>query len=375
MFRVIGLIDMDAFYASVEQRDRPELRGKPVIVGSPPTQRGVVCAASYEARVFGVRSAMPSVTAGRLCPEGVFIRPNMERYRAESRLVMQIVARCGAMIEQVSVDEAYLDLSAFCQGRDADDSLRRALPVAREIKEAIRAERQLTASIGIAANKLLAKLASDQHKPDGLTLIEELNKAAFLRPLPVRALHGVGQVTARQLNQAGIETIGDLQNYAGDLRSVAGSFGPVLRRYAFGEDDRPLDLGGEAKSISSENTFLKDTADRKILRSTLRAQAAELAGELQEKQLAAKTITVTVRYGDFTRRSRQLTIEDPTAEASAIYRFGCHLLARHKLVNRPLRLIGLGVSHLTPPRQQLQLPLENPRLTHATASHIKRSVE
>src|SRR5271163_1225008 len=213
---------MDAFYASVEQRDHPELRGQPVIVGSPPTQRGVVCAASYEARAFGVRSAMPSVTAGRLCPAGIFIRPNMERYREESRRVMEIVARRGAAIEQVSVDEAYLDLSAFCQGADADDSLRLAVPVAREIKAAIRTERKLTASIGIAANKLLAKLASDQHKPDGLTLIEESKKVVFLRPLPVRVLHGVGQVTAGQLNRAGIETIGDLQDYAGDIRKVAG---------------------------------------------------------------------------------------------------------------------------------------------------------
>jgi DNA polymerase-4 len=271
---------------------------------------------------------------------------------------MQIVARRGAVIEQVSVDEAYLDLSAFCQGRDVDESLRLALPVAREIKEAIRAERELTASIGIAANKLLAKLASDQHKPDGLTLIEESKKVAFLRPLPVRVLHGVGLVTARQLNEAGIETVGDLQDYAGDIRAVAGSFGPILRRYAFGQDDRPLDLSSEVKSISSENTFLKDTADRRVLRSTLREEAAEIAAELQEKQLAAKTIQVTVRYGDFTKRTRQITIEDPTAEGGAIYRLGCHLLARHKMVNCPLRLIGLSVSNLMPPRAQLQFPLE-----------------
>src|SRR6267142_3236939 len=161
MFRVIGLIDMDAFYASVEQRDDPALRGKPVIVGSPPTQRGVVAAASYEARKFGVRSAMPSVTAGRLCPSGIFVRPNMDKYRAESRVIMEIVARTGASIEQMSVDEAYLDLSPFCQGETADDSLRGAVPVAREIKETIRDERHLTASIGIASNKLLAKLAAD----------------------------------------------------------------------------------------------------------------------------------------------------------------------------------------------------------------------
>jgi DNA polymerase-4 len=350
-------MDMDAFYASVEQRDHPELRGKPVIVGSPPTQRGVVCAASYEARKFGVRSAMPSVTAGRLCPSGVFIWPNMARYREESRQVMGIVAESGATIEQVSVDEAYLDFSAVCQGPGPDESLRAALPLARAIKEQIRAARQLTASIGLGANKLLAKLASDHQKPDGLTLVEEANKVQFLRPLPVRVLHGVGHVTEGQLNRIGIGTVGELQDYTGDLRPIVGSFASTLKAYAFGQDDRPLDLSDEVKSISSENTFLHDTADRQLLRRTLREQASDIAAELQAKQLAARTVEVRVRYGDFTTLNRQLTFEDPTADANAIYRFGCHLLARHKLVHRPLRLLGLGVSHLVPPGQQLLLPL------------------
>ena len=357
MFRVIGLIDMDCFFAAVEQRDNPELRGKPVIVGSPPTQRGVVCAASYESRKFGVRSAMPSVIAGRLCPSGIFIRPRMEKYRQESRLVMKLVAESGAIVEQVSVDEAYLDFSAFCQAENADQSLRLAIPLAREIKEQIRSQRQLTASIGIASNKLLAKLASDHQKPDGLTVIEEANKVEFLRPLPVRVLHGVGSVTERQLNDAGLETVGDLQDFPGDLTALVGSFAKTLREYALGIDDRPLDLSTEVKSISSENTFLHDTADRQILRRTLREQATEIATELQRKQLAAKTIEVRVRYGDFTTLNRQMTFEDPTSDANAIYRFGCHLLARHKLVTRPLRLLGLGVSHLVPPGQQLMLPL------------------
>ena len=348
---------MDAFYASVEQRDDPALRGKPVIVGSPPTQRGVVAAASYEARKFGVRSALPSVTAGRLCPSGIFVRPNMEKYRSESRVIMGIIARTGAMIEQMSVDEAYLDLSPFCQGETADDSLRRALPVAREIKETIRDERHLTASIGIASNKLMAKLAADHQKPDGLTLVTEAEKIQFLRPMSVRAIHGVGQVTAEQLNKAGIATIANLQDHTSDLRELVGSFGPTLKRFAFGEDDRPLDLSGETKSISSENTFLKDTADRKILRATLREQAEEIAAELEEKRLAAKTVQVRVRYSDFTTLTRQVTFEDSTTEAIAIYRFACHLLARHNLVNRPLRLLGVGVSNLVPPRQQMLLPL------------------
>jgi DNA polymerase-4 len=348
---------MDAFYASVEQRDNPELRGKPVIVGSPPTQRGVVCAASYEARVFGVRSAMPSVTAKRLCPSGIFVRPNMDLYRAESRAIMQIVASSCAAIEQMSVDEAYLELSPLCQAATADDSLRLALPIAAGIKQRIKTERQLTASIGIASNKLLAKLAADHQKPDGLTLIEEVRKRDFLRPMPVRALHGVGKVTAEQLNRAGILTIGQLQEHSGDLRPLVGSFGPILKQFALGEDDRPLDLNGETKSISSETTFLVDTEDRRLLRATLREQAADIAQALQKKRLAARSVQVRVRYGDFTTLTRQVTFEDPATEAAVIYRFGCHLLARHKLVSRPLRLLGLGVSNLAPPGRQMLLGL------------------
>jgi DNA polymerase IV len=357
VFRVIGHVDMDAFYASIEQRDNPELRAKPVIVGSPPTQRGVVCAASYEARKFGVRSGMPSMTAGRLCPKGVFIRPDMARYREESHRIMEIVRRTVSAIEQVSVDEAYLDFSETCQAGDHDQSLELALPLARQIKDAILSKRGLTASIGVGPNKLLAKLASDHQKPNGLTLIKETEKSDFLRPLPVRALYGVGRVTAEELNAAGIHTVGDLQKYRGDLRPLVGSFADSLKQFAFGEDDRVLDFSTEVKSISSENTFLKDTDDRATLRATLRTQAEEIAAELRNKRLAAKSVQVRVRYGDFTTLTRQVTFEDPIAEAGAIYRFGCHLLARHRLVHRPLRLLGLGVSHLVPPLQQLLLPI------------------
>jgi DNA polymerase-4 len=356
VFRVIGLIDMDAFYASVEQRDRPELRGRPVIVGSPPTQRGVVCAASYEARKYGVRSAMPSVTAGRLCPSGIFIPPDMRRYREESRLVMAIVKDSGAVVEQVSVDEAYLDFSPLCQAATADDSLAGGVPLAREIKEEIRKQRQLTASIGIGPNKLLAKLASDHQKPDGLTVIHDSKKCSFLRPLPVRVLHGVGTVTERVLQENGLLTVGDLQDYTGDLAALAGSFASTLKRYAFGEDDRPLDLSDEVKSISSENTFLRDTTDRQILSKTLREQAADIAAQLRKRELAAKTVEVRVRYSDFTTVSRQITFEEPMSDATALYRSACHLLARDKLVCRPLRLIGLGVSNLSAPGRQLLLP-------------------
>lgn len=357
MFRVIFHLDMDAFYASVEQRDNPDLRGRPVIVGAPPTQRGVVCAASYEARKFGVRSALPSATAGRLCPTGVFVRPRMDRYRDESRLIMQIVAATGAIVEPMSIDEAYLDMSAICQAEDADASLRQALPMARELKQRIRAERQLTATIGIGSNKLLAKIASDHQKPDGLTIITDAEKVTFLRPLPVRTLYGVGKVTEQTLNKIGISTVGDLQEYPGDLRAQVGSYGPKLKQFAFGEDDRPLEIGDEIKSISGEETFLKDTEDRKILRACLKEQAADISARLKHRRLGAHTVQVKVRYSDFATLTRQISVEEPLVEANEIYRLGCFLLGRERLVNRPLRLLGLGVSNLREPNggQQMRL--------------------
>jgi DNA polymerase-4 len=356
MFRVILHLDMDAFFASVEQRDDPKLRGQPVIVGAPPTQRGVVCAASYEARKFGVRSALPSATAGRLCPKGIFVRPRMDAYREESHQIMEIIAATGAIVEQMSVDEAYVDVSGICQADNADASLLKALPLARQLKERIRSERQLTATIGIATNKLLAKIASDLQKPDGLTVITDAEKVSFLRPLPVRTLYGIGKVTEQTLNQVGIATVGDLQDYAGDLRALVGSFGPRLKQFAVGEDDRPLEIGDEIKSISGEETFLKDTEDRSVLRACLKEQAADIEQRLKRRQLAAHTVQVKVRYTDFSTLTRQISVEEPLTEATEIYRLACFLLGREKLVSRPLRLLGLGVSHLREPtNQQLTL--------------------
>jgi len=289
----------------------------------------------------------------------------MEHYREESRKIMAIVAHTGALIEQVSIDEAYLELQeiavqapgmaaagdAMSKGGaavplNADEALYLAVPLARELKRSIFDERGLTASIGIAANKLLAKLASDFSKPDGLTLVPERDKVLFLRPMPVRAIHGVGKVTEQALNHAGIITVGDLQDYAGDLRALVGSFGPKLKQFAFGDDDRALELGDEVKSISSEETFLRDTDDRRALRKCLREQAAEISARLKRRRIAAKTVQVKIRYSDFTTLTRQLTVEEPITEAEDIYRLGCFLLGKEKLVSRPLRLVGLGVSGL-----------------------------
>ena len=218
--------------------------------------------------------------------------------------------------------------------------------MAQELKTAIRHRRGLTASIGIAPNKLLAKLASDFQKPDGLTLIRESEKVAFLRPLSVRSIHGVGQVTGALLAKARINTVGDLQDYPSDLRALVGSWASELRRFAFGQDDRPLDLSDEVKSISSENTFLKDTDDRPTLRRCLKEQAEEVAQKLARHRLAAKTVQIKIRYGDFTTLTRQMSVEEPLCEAGEIYRLACWILAKEKLVHRPLRLLGLGVSGL-----------------------------
>ena len=356
--RVILHVDMDAFFASVEQRDRPELKGKPVIVGSPPDRRGVVCAASYEARQFGVRSALPSRTAKALCPKGIFLPPNITKYREESHKIMELIRSFCENIEQMSVDEAYLDLTQQCEGKDIETCLMAALPVARKIKHVIQTERQLTISIGIASNKMLAKIASDYDKPNGLTLIPERDKKPFLSSLPVRTIHGVGKATEEILQKAGIHTIRDIQQYPGNLESLMGNFGPALKRYSLGVDDRPVESGDSIKSISSETTFMKDTEDRNALKSALREQAEEIAEKLARHGLFAHTVQVKVRYGDFTTLSRQTTLADGTQNSSAIYRNVCQILAKEKLVNQPLRLIGISASKLWDvEHRQLKLPL------------------
>jgi DNA polymerase IV len=381
--RVIFHLDMDAFYASVEQRDHPEWQGKPVIVGSPPDRRGVVCAASYEARKYGIRSAMPSMTAGRLCPDGIFVRPRMDTYREESHEIMRIVASfAGELVQQVSVDEAYLEVTnqlteegiESIQAHDA--LLTRAVPLAEKIKAAIRDARGLTATVGIAPNKLLAKIASSNFKPDGLTLVLESEKKVFLRPLPVGALHGVGKVTEQALHKAGIRTVADLQAYPGDLRPFVGSWATDLKKMAFGDDDRALELGDDVKSISSENTFLRDTAHRPTLRHCLREQADEISARMQKRRLAARTVQVKVRYSDFTTLTRQISVEEPISDKAMIYRLSCWLLARHQLVKRPLRLLGVGTSGLVDVitwDTQLPLPLEWSSHTHPRRSTSKTS--
>lgn len=357
--RVIFHVDMDAFFASIEQRDQPAYRGVPLVVGAPPDRRGVVAAASYEARRFGVRSAMPSRTAFQKCPEAVFVRPRMSVYRAESVKIMEIFQSITPSVERVSVDEAYLDMSEVVpDAENADTALQEALPLANEIRRRIREERCLTASVGVAANKFLAKLGSDFQKPDGLTLISEAGKIEFLRPLSVRLIHGVGPVTAQALEDAGLRTIGDLQVTKLPLETLVGSFALRLRERAFGIDERPLDLSRERKSISAEHTFSSDTEHRPELRRALRELATEVAESLSRHEVAALTVQIKVRYSDFTTLTRQIRMQEPVRTESDLYRVACFLMANHKLVIGPLRLVGIGVSNFSPPVQaQLSLPL------------------
>jgi DNA polymerase-4 len=348
---------MDAFFASIEQRDEPAYRGRPLIVGSPPDRRGVVCAASYEARKFGVRSAMPSRTAGKLCPGGIYVSPRMDVYRAESRAIMEILREVSPTIEKVSVDEAYLDLTERVPEGSPDEVLRAAAAPARALKNRIFTERGLTASIGVAGNKFLAKLGSDFQKPDGLTVIPESGKVAFLRPLSVGAIHGVGPVTARVLAANDLLTIGDLQDTKVDLQRLVGSFAQRLKSLAVGEDERPVDPSDERKSISSETTFAEDTEHRPTLRAALKELAADVAHTLEIEAVGALTIQVKVRYSDFRTLTRQLRLEEPLTEPAEIYRLACYLLARDRLVSGPLRLLGIGVSTLVGPSPQLRFAL------------------
>ncbi|HPA16892.1 MAG TPA: DNA polymerase IV [Verrucomicrobiae bacterium] len=341
-FRAILHMDMDAFFASVEQRDHPEWQGKPVIVGAAPDRRGVVCAASYEARKFGVHSAMPSRTAGRLCPHGIYVRPDFTRYSAASEQIMALLHDVTPLVEQLSIDEAFLDVSPAARDIDA------AIALARDLKARIRERLRLTASIGVAPNKFLAKLASDFQKPDGLTIIREEDKVAVLRPLPVGRIWGVGPKTEAVLHEAGILTIANLQDFTGDLRHLMGGYAEDLRALAFGEDDRPLETEYERKSISSEETFDRDTRSVPLIRRTMLDQAAEVAAELRKRHVAGRTVHIKLRFADFTTLTRQKTLGHATQDEGEIFRVAWALAERERGTGKAVRLIGTGVASLEP---------------------------
>jgi DNA polymerase-4 len=340
MRRIVHL-DMDAFYASVEQRDDARLRGKPVAVGGPAAGRGVVAAASYEARAFGVRSAMPMARATRLCPELLIVPPDFERYRAVSQQVMGIMRSCTALVEPLSLDEAYLDVT--------ENHWHEALAsrVARRLKARIREETGLTASAGVAPNKFLAKIASGWRKPDGLTVISPDRVEAFLQQLPVDALWGVGPVTARKLREAGITRLVDVRSADEEvLKSAVGSLAGWLQQLARGHDPRPVQPDRPAKSSSSETTYAQDLLDLETIRGETERLAREVAQWLERHALLARTVTIKVRYADFTTITRSHTLSQPTSDAERIAAWAKQLLERTQAGRRPVRLLGAGVHGL-----------------------------
>jgi len=332
---------MDAFYASVEQRDRPETRGHPVIVGADPRGRGVVSAASYEARRFGVYSAMPIGRAFRLCPEGVFLPVDMDKYAAVSQEIMAILADFTPLVEPLSIDEAFLDVTASL-ALHGDGAV-----IGREIKVRILAAVSLTASVGVAPNKFLAKVASELEKPDGLVVVETGHEAAFLAPLPVSRLWGVGKVTGAELETMGIRTIGQLaRTPARHLQARFGKHGPDLLALARGLDDRAVEPDSAPKSMGAEETFERDTRDTDLLRATFRGQSERVARELRAGGYAGRTVTLKLRFADFSTITRAHT-DDPTQDGLIIYRRVESLFARVRLT-QAVRLIGVSVSGLGP---------------------------
>jgi DNA polymerase-4 len=344
--RTILHVDLDAFFAAVEQRDRPEFRGKPVIVGGGgPDMRGVVSAASYEARRFGVHSAMPLRTAGRLCPDGVFLPVDGAKYQRVSREVMAILRRFTPLVEPISIDEAFLDVTGsralFGDGET----------IARKIKDAVRAEVDLTISVGVATTKLVAKVASDLRKPDGLVVVEPGQEAAFLAPLSIGRLWGVGTSTAAALRDYGVATIGDLAALPPDVLSRRfGKHGTDLADRARGMDPDPVSDPADAKSIGHEHTFDVDTSDREVIERALLGMAEGVASRLRSSGVKASTIAVKIRDSSFRTITRQRTLAEPTDLTEPIWRTALDL-ARPEVRGIRVRLLGVTASNLGNPDQ------------------------
>ena len=353
--REILHLDLDAFYASVEVLDHPDLSGKPVIVGGG-EKRGVVTAASYEARKYGVHSAQPVATARRLCPDGVFLPVRMGRYKEMSDRVFEIFRRFSPLVEALSIDEGFLDVTG------TERLFGGALEVARKIKEAVASETGLTVSAGVAASKFVAKIASDMNKPDGLTVVPRGKEKEFLGPLPVGKLWGVGKVTETALHRMGVKTIGDLASVpAENLKKRFGKHGLHLHRLANGIDDREVEPEHEVKSIGHEDTYDEDIRDREAIGKELLSLAHRVSSRLRRKGFRGRTVTLKVKYHDFTQVTRAATLPSPTDDGATIYRTVIPLLKKTEAGRRPVRLLGISVSHFGEkrfPREEWgQIPL------------------
>ncbi|MFK3691725.1 DNA polymerase IV [Agrobacterium tumefaciens] len=339
--RKIIHVDMDAFYASVEQRDNPDLRGKPLAVGGA-VARGVVAAASYEAREFGVRSAMPSVTAARKCPHLIFVKPRFEVYRSVSQQICEIFAEYTPLIEPLSLDEAYLDVT---------ENLRE-MPIATEIALEIRAKIKtvtgLNASAGISYNKFLAKMASDLNKPNGQAVITPKNGPSFVQGLAVKKFHGVGPATAEKMHRLGIETGADLKSKSLQfLTENFGKSGPYFYGIARGIDERPVRPDRIRKSVGAEDTFVDDIHDLALATSELKPLAEKVWSHCQAKSISGKTVTVKIKYSDFTQATRSRTGTSPVTGIAEIMEAASTLLATVYPFKRPVRLLGVTLSSLT----------------------------
>ena len=339
--RKIIHIDMDAFYASVEQRDNPSLRAKAVIVGGAPDSRGVVATASYEARKFGVHSAMPSAQAKRLCPHGIFIKPRFDVYREISHQIREIFFEYTDLVEPLSMDEAYLDVTENHKGNPS------ATLIAQEIRKRIKEETGLTASAGIAPNKFLAKVASDINKPDGMKVIIPNEAESFIETLPIGKFHGIGKVTERRMQSLGIETGADLKKWSEfDLIEHFGKVGSYYYGIARGIDEREVKANRIRKSIGAENTFSQDHDDTLWMEKQLDEIAFKVAGRLEKSHTKGRTVTLKVRFANFQRITRSLTLIQSVADTGTIASVAKELLTQTEAGQRKIRLLGITVSNL-----------------------------
>ncbi len=359
---------MDCFYAAVHMRDDPTLQGKPVVIGGSPEGRGVVAAASYEAREFGIHSAMPAARAVRLCREAIFIRPDFQRYRAESEKIFAIFRQFTTEIQPVSIDEAYLDVTDELQEWGSGTAL------AKEIKRRVEAERGLTVSVGLGPNKLVAKIASDFDKPDGLTVVPPQRVTDFLDPLPVRRLPGVGPATEKRMKRSGVEVIGDLRALPLEtLKQRFGRSGQWLYDCARGIDHRLVRAHRSRKSLSHERTFTTDLKSLAQMDEQMEDLGRRVAQDLERKGLSTCTISVKVRYSDFTTLSRSSTLAGPTCDPQTITAWAKELLRRTQAGRRRVRLLGIAASNLIHGRLS-QLELFQPASRPTDAAEIEIGV-
>ncbi len=341
--------DFDAFYASVEQLDNPRLHGKPVVVGGSPEGRGVVASASYEARRFGVRSAMPMRTALRLCPDAIRTPANFNRYREVSRQVMEIFREITPLVEPLSLDEAYLDVTASVTPQ------RGASDIAGDLKHRVKSELGLTISVGVATSKSVAKIASDFDKPNGLKMVPPGSERDFLAPLAVGLLWGVGPKTVERLHADGIHTVGELASQPEEWFALRfGKTGPRMRSLALGDDESEVKVERETKSISAETTLPHDTGDPEALRELVRRLSHNVARDLNRKALRGRTVKLKLRLADFTTFTRQKTVAEPVESSDEIARAASALLDAELFQQRLFRLVGVGVSGFDDQRQEQQ---------------------